>query len=264
MWRIFPYKEYSGLENMAIDRVLFQGQQEGFSPPTIRFFGWNSPCISLGYFQKAKKELNLKTIQQNQVELVQRPTGGRAVFHVEELTYSVVASSNLHLWTSSQRTTYQAISQALLCGFKSLNLWSQLSRSQVDYSRQVEIKSPCFITPARLEILYEGKKLVGSAQKRNPFVFLQHGSILCSLKHQELPQYLNLLQEEQKQYLQILRQNSICLEEIFPKVLPEKIYSQIYKSFVEGLGVRDYEIGKLNDKESELVQQQIEQTISLV
>jgi len=79
-WRLIPYRKFSAFENMAIDEAIFRGNQLGESPPTLRFYGWDPPAISVGYFQDVEQEVDLDYCRKNRVDIVRRPTGGKAVF----------------------------------------------------------------------------------------------------------------------------------------------------------------------------------------
>lgn len=170
-WRLIPLLEEQGTVQMALDRWLLQQHRLGKHPPALRFYTWSPVAVSLGYHQRSWPDSWTKlTWQGAPVELVQRPSGGRAVLHQGDLTYMVVTSGV----KGDRLQAYQRICQFLIQGFASLGI-------QLDYGtiRRVERTNPnCFgiATGADL-VLPGGAKLIGSAQLRSGGAILQHGSI---------------------------------------------------------------------------------------
>ena len=162
-----------GSLNMAIDEHLFNSLTS--EPQTfLRFYQWERPTASLGYAQKAENALDLKFCRSRGIDIVRRMTGGKMVLHHQEITYSI-ASSDQELFTATLGGSYKRISQALMEGLKKMGLRpSPASKAPAFYARG---NLPCFSHPAQDEIEVEGKKIVGSAQKRTANRFLQHGSI---------------------------------------------------------------------------------------
>ncbi|HDJ23800.1 MAG TPA: lipoate--protein ligase family protein [Candidatus Aminicenantes bacterium] len=163
-----------GSWNMAVDEYLFQ--QVKREPLTfLRFYAWIRPTASLGFYQKTGRVINLEACRENQVDVVRRLTGGKLVLHHEEVTYSV-ASSETDVFSASLRESYRLISEALVLGLQKLGIQAELATSKPPeiYARG---NLPCFSFPAENEIEVKGKKLIGSAQKREGNCFLQHGSI---------------------------------------------------------------------------------------
>lgn len=174
-WRLIPLLEARGREQMALDRWLLRQHRLGKHPPALRFYTWSPVAISLGYHQRQWPEYwNHLTWQGQPVELVQRPSGGRAVLHQGDLTYMVVTSAVKGGIEGSRLQAYQGICEFLIQGFRSLGI-------SLDYGtiRRVERTNPnCFdiATGADL-VLPGGAKLIGSAQLRSGGTILQHGSI---------------------------------------------------------------------------------------
>lgn len=162
-----------GSLNMAIDEFLFNSL--GNEPQTcVRFYQWEKPTASLGYSQSVSKVIDLEFCQSHGIDVVRRITGGKLVLHHQEVTYSV-CSSDTQLFTSTLKGSYRLISQALVRGMEKMGLKPCLAeKSPSFYARST---MPCFSHPAPNEIEIEGKKIVGSAQKRMGRKFLQHGSI---------------------------------------------------------------------------------------
>lgn len=169
--KIFLDPPLSGKENMEKDMELLERageKQEVF----VRFYSWQRPTISLGYFQKPEKVLNLELLERYNIDYVKRPTGGRAVFHYREITYSVAIPVSYPNLPEGVTGAYRFISEPIYMAFLRSGI-------PVKWARQEENGSEvCFLAPARHEIMYQGKKVVGSAQRRKADSVLQHGSIL--------------------------------------------------------------------------------------
>lgn len=178
--------------NMALDEALLDWHSEGSIPPVIRFYEWNPATLTIGYFQKAEKDINLQEVKKQGLGFVRRPTGGRAVLHDKELTYSVIVSEQYPNMPESVTEAYRVISEGLLLGFQNLGLDAYFSVPDTKEKRE-ELKKPqsavCFDASSWYELVVEGKKVAGSAQTRQKGVILQHGSILLDL---DLDQLLSL------------------------------------------------------------------------
>jgi lipoate-protein ligase A len=162
-----------GSWNMAVDELLFR--LAGDSPRTfLRFYRWERPTASLGYSQEASRVVDVEFCRSHGIDIVRRMTGGKLVLHDREVTYSL-ASADVSVFTETLRDSYRLISQALLKGLGRLGVSARLAEA----SPPAYIKGtmPCFAFPARDEIEIDGRKIVGSAQKRTGPLFLQHGSI---------------------------------------------------------------------------------------
>lgn len=171
VWRLIPLLDAPGDVQMAIDRWLFSQHQLGQHPPTLRFYTWSPPAISLGYHQRQYPEFWQNLSWQNQkLDVVRRPTGGRAVLHQGDLTYAVVTSG----MRGSRLQIYQEICEFLIQGWRSLGV-------ELDYgtSGRGYIHNPnCFGTATGADlVLLDQTKLIGSAQLRRGEAVLQHGSI---------------------------------------------------------------------------------------
>jgi lipoate-protein ligase A len=161
---------------MAIDEAIFREVQDRRSPPTIRFYGWRQPSISLGYFQDLRSEVNLDACKRFGIDVVRRPTGGKAVLHESDLTYAVIARQEGRFEPGILQT-YLAISRCLCRALKGWGIpvdYAESGRS----SPGTYLDASCFAKPSRYELLVNGRKICGSAQARSRAAFLQHGSML--------------------------------------------------------------------------------------
>src|SRR5690606_3816757 len=107
---------------MAMDEAMLIAHSEGKSPPTVRFYGWNPPTLSIGYFQKSQSEIDFAAVERQHIGFVRRATGGRAVLHDQELTYSMIVSEQYPGIPSNVTEAYRVLSEGLLCGFRNLGL----------------------------------------------------------------------------------------------------------------------------------------------
>jgi lipoate-protein ligase A len=189
-WRFLNTKHQDAFMNMAIDEVLSRKSGPGDRKSILRVYGWNPYAISLGYNQDVK-EIDLKQCRKDNIDVVRRPTGGRAVFHAEEVTYSVVLPKGSGLFDEDTLTVYNAISEALVTGLKLIGVDARLAERRSDSAQKMNTNIPCFSSSAKYEICHGGRKLVGSAQRRFPEAILQHGSILVGIRHLDLGQYLS-------------------------------------------------------------------------
>jgi len=163
--------------NMAIDEALLLRCKRESSSPVLRLYTWNPPALSLGRFQKASEEIDLEACRRRGIPIVRRPTGGKAILHNRDLTYSVVGPTSIAAWGKDILETYRMVSEALATGLRQLGVAAKLQPVRKQNPRESALLGACALFPASHEILVEGKKLVGSAQKRLRRSFLQHGSI---------------------------------------------------------------------------------------
>jgi lipoate-protein ligase A len=177
-WRLVHSPPAGGAANMAIDEAILAAMAEGSVPPTLRFYAWEPPCLSLGYAQPAA-DVDRARLPALGWDLVRRPTGGRAILHTDELTYSVVAPVTEPRVQGGVRESYRRLSGGLLAGLRRLGLPAEV---QTDPQKpagmsDVEWAAVCFEVPSHYEITAGGKKLLGSAQMRRRGLVLQHGSL---------------------------------------------------------------------------------------
>jgi len=176
-WRYISFSKYDAFENMAIDEAVLRVNQQKEISPTLRFYGWKSPSVSLGYFQNVRDEVNVEFCHDMGIHIVRRPTGGKAVLHEKDLTYSVVARENNSLFPHGLLGTYRVISECIAAGLAKLGIKADLLKEGRS-TGALELEALCFSIPSQYELLVNGKKICGSAQMRSKGVFLQHGSIL--------------------------------------------------------------------------------------
>jgi lipoate-protein ligase A len=165
---------------MAVDETLADACRRGLTGPTLRLYEWDRPAVSLGYFQSAERVVNLDRCRAAGVPVVRRTTGGRAVVHHRELTYSLVAPVPHPGFPPTIRGTYNVIARALSQGLGALGLAPEVHVRESPRIRHGFGSPLCFDATSRSEIRINGKKVIGSAQRRWNDAFLQHGSIILA------------------------------------------------------------------------------------
>jgi len=214
VWRFLNTGFHDAFTNMAIDEVLSEISGPRDKRPVLRAYGWHPYAISLGYNQDVD-EINEERCAQDKIDIVRRPTGGRAVLHADEVTYSVVLPPNSSIYHMDTLTIYNKISEALVTGLHSIGVKAELVERVTAGKDELRKVIPCFSTSAKYEIAYNGKKLVGSAQRRFKNSVLQHGSILYGNYHLKLGEYIaNLSRDEIDRFTRIMNGKTISLSQI--------------------------------------------------
>jgi len=166
----------NAFENMAIDEALLYHCKI----PTLRVYGWKPAAISIGYNQDIKKEINLDYCKKNNISIVRRLTGGKAVFHDKEITYSFILPENSNLIPFEVNESYKVIANALIIALKKIRINAEMKKAPE------KIKTPiCFNSSNWYELLVNGKKISGSAQRRLNGKVLQHGPILIDFDYEK-------------------------------------------------------------------------------
>ena len=234
-WRLLNYQIYNIFENMAIDEAVFQETIKNRKPPTIRFYGSHPAAVSIGYFQDIRKEVNIERCRIIGVDVVRRITGGKAVFHFDEITYCVVAGAWEKSFPPNISETYKIISQCIVCGLSSLGIKAHLAQTGRIASGE-ELKSYCFSVPSKSELLVKGRKICGSAQARRREGFLQHGSLLLVFDAQKTASLL--LPERSPDYWKKLKKSVTAINE--ERVSPadaQDICFALKNGFIKELGI---------------------------
>jgi lipoyl(octanoyl) transferase len=174
-WRLLDTGARDGATNMAIDEAILESVAAGRGGPTLRFYAWGPPCVSIGFGQPIS-DVDRAACLQRGWDVIRRPSGGRAILHVDELTYSVCAAPDEPRVAGGIVESYGRLVAGLLAGLCQLGL--EPAESKPEYAPEQEAEGPvCFDGPARYEITVAGRKLVGSAQARPKGGILQHGTM---------------------------------------------------------------------------------------
>jgi lipoyl(octanoyl) transferase len=160
---------------MAVDEAILEHIHRGESISTLRLYSWNPPCLSLGHAQSIK-DVDMERLKSHGWDVVRRVTGGRAILHTDELTYSVTGSADEPVLAGGVLESYNRLAQALLHAVKSLSVPVEMKEHEDGHIQQ-NLNPVCFEVPSTYEITVDGKKLIGSAQARKKEGVLQHGSL---------------------------------------------------------------------------------------
>ncbi len=173
-WRLIVDPAHDGALNMAIDESILESVSRGDAPPTLRLYRWEPACLSLGYSQHAA-DADRARIEAQGWHLVRRQTGGRAILHTDELTYSVALPLSHPLVAGTIVDSYRRLSSALLVALEQIGLDANADKRLT--GPHGSVGPVCFEVPSDYEITAGGKKLIGSAQVRHRDIALQHGSL---------------------------------------------------------------------------------------
>lgn len=187
-WRFIVYAQCDAATNMALDEAMLEAHLAGLVPPTLRLYGFAPPAVTLGYNQLVPEGL-MERARIEGFEVVRRPTGGRAVLHADDLTYSFIGTSNEcseGFLSTSVSGAYKQICRGLQLGLQDLGLDLELGNSDVSYRKLHD----CFGATTGSDLHVSGKKMIGSAQLRRKHAVLQHGSILLNQGQSIMPQLL--------------------------------------------------------------------------
>jgi len=255
-WRFLNSGVSTGPVNMAVDEAVLAGVNRGGSPPTLRVYGWEPPTVSTGYSQDIEQELDLEACRDRGFGVVVRPTGGRAVLHAGELTYSVVGRSGEPPLGATIMETYRAIAQGLVAGLSLLGVSAELAQvSSEARGRSGGASPPCFASAGRFEVVLGGRKLVGSAQRRVGRAVLQHGSLLLDGAHEALAEVQQVNSEREREiFRRALRSKTTTLErELGREVSFDEVANAVRLGFENAWGLELAE-GGLTDAEKSDVQ----------
>ncbi|WP_071395728.1 lipoate--protein ligase family protein [Bacillus tuaregi] len=243
VWRFIDSGNGSAAFNMALDEALLEWNSKGEIPPVIRFYGWSPATLSIGYFQKVEKEINMEAVREQKLGFVRRPTGGRAVLHEHELTYSVIVPEEHPKMPRSVTEAYRVISEGILKGFHQLGLEAYFAVPKTSEERDT-LKNPrsavCFDAPSWYELVVEGRKVAGSAQTRQKGVILQHGSILLDLDEDKLFNLFKYSNDRVKERMQkAFKSKAVAVNDISSETVSIEQAKKAFKAgFEEGLNIR--------------------------
>jgi len=248
-WRLIDSPAAPAARNMAVDEAILVAVSRGEAPPTLRLYAWDPPAVSVGYFQRLDREVDREVCRQLGVQWVRRPTGGRAVLHEREITYSVVAP--LEVLGGSVLTTYCEISRGLVAGLRLLGVEAEIVPAA--RSPRGLRSGACFDAPSWYEVVVGGRKLVGSAQVRRDGALLQHGSVLLEFNPRRVAAVLRLPPAARERLARLLAAGATGLSEVLGRCPGEgEVRAALSRGFQEALGW-DLEPGELTAGERELV-----------
>ncbi|MBD3167864.1 MAG: hypothetical protein GF307_00145 [candidate division Zixibacteria bacterium] len=262
-WNLIESDAYSGKFNMTYDRWLFEQIQTDAVGPTLRFFQWSKPTISYGMNQKNIEEIvDFERCRDEGVDVVKRPTGGRELLHGYDLSYSVAARlSDFDACSKSINAVCTLIHNAIVKGLidSGLDKDGFLAGAKLKNGYDLKAKMPCFTSMTGNEIAYNGKKLVGSAQRKEKESILQHGSIQIISGTSGIANLLLLKDEVARNRLRdlmIRSVTSVSAEAGYTKnrisLLTKKLQENISKSFSLLLGIT-FELKEIDLKDQKML-----------
>jgi lipoate-protein ligase A len=199
-WRLIVDTEArTGAENMALDEAIMDAVADGDTPPTLRFYQWTPPCLSLGKRQMLDG-VDLAACRADGVDVVRRATGGWAILHTDELTYSVALRPDNPRVSGAILDTYRTLSHGLIAGLRLLGAEAEMN--PVIPGGAQNTSAACFEVPSAYEITVGGRKLIGSAQTRPAGRVLQHGSLPLHGDIARVARYLTFASEQERRALE--------------------------------------------------------------
>jgi lipoate-protein ligase A len=254
IWRFIPFGQLNAFENMAVDEAIFRENQHRDTPPTLRFYGWSSPSISLGYFQDTFREVAVDTCRRDHIDIVRRPTGGKAVLHEHDLTYAVAAKEYNPLFPPDILGTYRVISGCIADALAELGIETEMAVEGRGAHNEL-LHAACFSVPSQYELLVKRRKICGSAQVRSRGGFLQHGSLLLDFDPVKTCSVLIPRHGDRERHIEQLRTSVTSLyEHTGPAVSMATICHVLRMSFEKNLGIELVE-GELTPEEEVLKKQ---------
>lgn len=229
-WLLLDSRFNDAAINMAIDEWLLIEHSHGNIKPTIRFYGWKRPSLTVGHFQNVQRTIDFDGIKKHQCDFVRRLTGGSAVLHDDELTYSIIVTENHPKIPKSINEAYYVLSQGLLEGYKNLGVNADFAIPEKERLRQRS--AVCFEVPASYEMIVDGKKISGNAQTRKNGVLLQHGSIPMSFNSEMLFDLFNFSNDSiRKRQRESFIKKATSINEVKQQ---KHTYDQLKKAFTDG------------------------------
>jgi lipoate-protein ligase A len=248
-WRLLITPAMRGAWNMAVDQAILEAVGRGACLPTLRLYAWQPACLSLGYAQPFK-DVDVLRLKSNGWDVVRRATGGRAILHTDELTYSVSAPPDEAHVQGSVLESYRHLARALLAAVRALGLPVEMEQNAPLPGAE---KGPvCFEVPSAYEIVVGGKKLIGSAQARKKEGVLQHGTLPLCGDLARIAQVLAFADEAARERAaRNLLAHATTVESVSGRVIAWETAAQAFVgAFESELGLK-FERGELSGGEKE-------------
>jgi lipoate-protein ligase A len=226
-WRFIDTGLCTASYNMALDEAIATAVKRGNSPPTLRLYGWDRPSVSVGYFQNVC-DIDSDYCIKKGIPIVRRPTGGRAILHDGEITYSFSVKTDTGVFSKGLLDSYKKISKAFGLALSKIGLASELKLQRESHRNRSPL---CFQTTSYGEITINNKKVIGSAQKRWPDGLLQQGSIPFTLDEDEIAKVFRLKSSE-------TGEKFTGLKNVLPDLSIDSLKSAIRVSFEEIFNIR--------------------------
>jgi lipoate-protein ligase A len=234
-WRIIDTGLCSAAYNMSLDEAIAIAVRNDISPPTLRIYGWDQPSVSIGYFQRSG-DLDVGCCHKNNIYIVRRPTGGRAVFHSDEITYSFSVKTRTGLFSNGLFDSYKKISTALALALSKAGLSPEIRVNKSNPKSKMQISNNhnplCFQTVSYGELSINNIKVIGSAQKRWTNGLLQQGSIPMTVDDDMV------LRVFRRNGMQTKKEPLIGLKQVMPGLSHDVIKNAIRIAFEETFQIK--------------------------
>jgi len=245
IWRLIDAGLCCGRENMAIDEALFRCFDPAASRPVLRLYGWQPPALSLGRFQKAGDDLDLTRCRADNLTIVRRITGGGAIWHADELTYSLVCSPAQIPPAASVKDSFRVLTSFLLGFYRTLGLQADYAIDLAPAGSRLGQRTPlCFAGKESYDIMLQGRKIGGNAQRRSREIIFQHGSIPLQNRVGQGVQYLKVKPQG-------IEQATTCLADEGITVGYDQLKQTLQQQFAGQLGA-ELQAGGLTEQERDL------------
>lgn len=235
-WRLLIHEPARGAFNMAVDEAISRAVADGNAPPTLRFYAWAPPCVSLGRHQPLAA-IDTARCRALGYDIVRRPTGGRAILHTDEFTYSAIAAPDQPPMQGLVLDSYLRLSRGLVAGLARLGIAAEPAPAATRAGPNAS--AACFEVPSAHELVAAGRKLLGSAQSRRAKVVLQHGSLPLHGDLTRLIECLALPTEAEREKLRrALADHAGTVEQILGRrVTFDEVARAMAAGFSEALGL---------------------------
>ncbi len=219
---------------MGTDHFLARKMSKLLDRPVLRFFTWEPYCVSLGFHQNSA-EINNELCRVKGIDLVKRPTGGRAILHAEELTYSVIYPFQ----SMDVMDFYRMVHMPLVAALQDIKVPAEFQAVQPDFKKfyKSENSAVCFAASARYEVEVEGKKLIGSAQRVYENSILQHGSLLLGPYHENLADLLEIPEQKRAAVRSYVKNHTAWIWQYEKNIRAAELALQIEKNFSKIYGI---------------------------
>ena len=246
MIRLILDTHHKGSWNMACDLAIASYVGNKKASTTVRLYGWSSPTLSLGKHQKTNN-INFEYLKEKGIKIVRRPTGGRAVLHDDEITYSFSSSAKNTKLPSTVLGSYKVISTALIESLKLLNISCDVESKK----KNTLSKDICYDASSMYEVTIKGKKFIGSAQYRNEKFVLQHGSIPQKFNYIDYVNSFNLKNKEKM--IEHLKKSVIDIYTVLNKKLSFEEVKEAFKVGFEKIFEEEVILDTLSDEELKII-----------
>ena len=246
VWRIIDTGSLDPFANMAFDEAILRGYRSHSSPPTLRIYGWSEPGLSFGYSQDPQNDLDIDRCRMEAMPFVRRITGGGIILHGKELTYSLVCSKEDLGLPASIVSSYKIICSFLISFYNALGIKTQFACDAQADETLGRASAICFAAKEKYDIVQNGRKIGGSAQKRSKSIIFQHGSIPFNFNKGRASSFLRAKEIKGGEG------GATCLDDILGEnMIEQEAPKLLRKAFINSFDVKAEDRG-FSDEEKEI------------